>query len=221
MTQDTVKKYPFLVGISYVDKMASPMICTGSLIEKNWVLTGAICVAKEREYFVTYTRVTGTQEKYLTVKVLGIVLHPEYTETRYANNIALVKIEDIEHITKYAQLSMSDYARRFRLPVLYARYWYDPVKKRTLHLAKFNITLCHTSPTNFEAFICVESPPDVKLYSGVQLIYNGTKVIGVYSGIARRFVPISDHYEWIRKEKEKESSRLSVTLTFDVSDDDG
>lgn len=211
------KRYSFLVGVSFENERAEAMICTGSLIEASWVLTAGFCIAEDRKYYITYTRNTETYEKYVRVDAIGRNLHPEYTEKDHANNIGLLKVQSVPDIT-FAHLSMGDYTSRHYLPVLYARYWYDAVTKRTLHLAEFNITRCIEIHVKLEEFICVDDPPHFTMHDGAHLIYNQTKVIGIYSGFAKRFVPISDHYDWIRREREKDALRVSVALTFDFAD---
>lgn len=200
---DTSKLYSFLVGISYDDVNVTTMFCTGSLIQINWVLTAGICMVVERKYFVTYTRSVGLQETYGRADVLKTILHPEYVQNDVSNNIGLMKIENVQNIHKFAQISIGDYVDRLGLPVLSARYWYNPSEKRTLYLEKLTTDRCGILGLNLVGFICVDASPDLKFYNGVHLLYNDTKVIGIYSGLASRFVPITDHYEWISDVREK------------------
>ncbi|XP_026326887.1 uncharacterized protein LOC113235421 [Hyposmocoma kahamanoa] len=213
----TIKHYPFIVGISYVDSLASQMFCTGSLIEESWVLTAGDCVAKQREYFITYTKTTNYQQSFVDVKVLRRILHPEYTKHNHAKNIGLMKIEKVNDISTYAQLSTSDYTKRVMLPVLYARYSY---KKCALHLERMHISHCPNKDVKLKKFICVDTTPSTLFYDGVHLLHNHTKVIGIYSGMTKRFVRISDHYHWIREQREKDPlSILSVALNVEIDDE--
>lgn len=214
---NTFQNYPFIVGISYVDSLASHMFCTGSLIEESWVLTAGDCVVKEREYFVTYAKTTNYQQSFVDVKVLRKILHPEYTKHNHAKNIGLMKIEKVNDISAYAQLARSDYTRRLMLPVIYARYSY---KKCALHLERMHIVRCSHNGVKLKKFICVDSSPSTLFYEGVHLLHNHTKVIGIYSGMTKRFVRISDHYDWILEVREKDPlSILSVALNVEIDDE--
>lgn len=219
IVQHLTKGYRFIVGISYDHPMALVMFCTGSLIQDTWVLTAGICVAEEREYIVTYTRDIkhGSQQALMRVNVTERVLHPGYSETTNANNIGLMKVEPIKDINAFAQFSKTDYTLRYMLPVVYARYWYDPITTVELHLEKLNISYCSTTKKETESVICVQGP-DIEIYKGGQLVYNNITIIGVYSGQAKRFVPISDHFDWIRRETDNNTMRISVALTLDTED---
>lgn len=215
---NTIRRFSYVVGISYVDRHPN-VFCTGSLIEETWVLTAGICVAENSEYVVTYTKAFDHS---VDVRVLSTILHPEYTSDKYANNIALMKIETISDISTYAQLTMSEFTNRKNLQVRYANYLYDPDTKRSIHLETVTIQPCPNLASMLpktEDFICTNSPSDHTLHKGAHLLFDFTKVIGIFSGVPNKFVPISDHYNWIREELEKNSLRISVGLAVEFDGD--
>lgn len=214
------KKFSYILAIGYVDRDPDTF-CTGSLIDESWVLTAGICVAENSKYFVTYTTIFDTS---VEVRVLSTILHPEYTLDKYANNIALMKIEAIRDISAHAQLIMTEFTNRKDLHVHYISNRFDPITNYSLHLQTLTIQPCpNYAPlilAKTEAnFICTTSPSDPELHKGAQLLFNVTNVIGIQSGIPNKFVPISDHFNWIREELEKNPLRISVGIAVEFDGD--
>ncbi|CAH1790054.1 unnamed protein product, partial [Owenia fusiformis] len=93
--------WPWAVALKYGDKFQ----CGGTLIHQNWVITAAHCVrglylSDEYNYNVlkNWTVLLGKHDLYelenntMTVGVSKIVLHEEYEEVTYTNDVALFKL---------------------------------------------------------------------------------------------------------------------------------
>jgi V8-like Glu-specific endopeptidase len=85
-------EFPFVALVTYEP---SYQMCTGVLIDPEWVLTAAHCVYKSQENYlyvsVNMTNIKSAQNKY--IKVYPII-HEKYDSDTVANDIALLRLEE-------------------------------------------------------------------------------------------------------------------------------
>ncbi|XP_074621871.1 complement C2-like isoform X1 [Acropora palmata] len=97
--------WPWLVNVH----RDGSSVCSGALINKEWVITGARCFhSKTRRRIVSpasrYTITAGGHKKTITgqsIKAAKILIHENYNRQNYANDIALVKLDRKVKFGKY------------------------------------------------------------------------------------------------------------------------
>nr|AUI10840.1 putative PQM protease precursor [Hogna radiata] len=90
-------KYPWMVSVQqwYGDKLRP--ICGGAILNENWIVTAAHCfdqpvINSDYEVYVGLFSLRKTNEPPVRkLKVSKIIIHEEYEDTGFANDIALIK----------------------------------------------------------------------------------------------------------------------------------
>lgn len=219
------KKYPYVVGVGYVDTAQNETetnICSGSLIDKTWVITAGSCLQKygKREQFVCIDENCNRDLSVSKVKVLsrqffssakpdeesyGAIMSPTF--------LGMLKIETLA-IKTLPKLSSDDYRVRFGLQVVYAVFRKD-FKTDKVHIIEFVICPCLAM---FKAFICVQDPDNaLSTFYGAPLIHDDT-IIGIYAGSVENnklFVPVNELLDEIRERiAEEEQPTVNTKLTI-------
>lgn len=218
---DIYNQFPFVVCIETTGKTPKPIqFCTGSLIQRNWVITAAHCLIDEN-VTVSYGN-TISRQLAITVKVLKHIKHPQYKMIRnkehwsVTNDIGLIEVENIP-INPLAKLSSTDYKEFIESPVVFAGYGFMWLQ-RTVDSTDLmrQIEAIDSTPLlvghgeTIECKLEVVWHPSICAYAklemrritdpGGPLIHNGT-IIGIFSGSSGDklvYVPVSLYLIWIR-----------------------
>ncbi|XP_018569549.1 serine protease easter-like [Anoplophora glabripennis] len=109
-TEAGLREFPWMALLAYNTEYGRQFICGGSIINENYILTAAHCVVKT-EYPLVGVRVgeysilseKDCEEKQpndclpppkdLTVE--KVIIHPDYSTSTYANDIALLRVSKI------------------------------------------------------------------------------------------------------------------------------
>lgn len=225
---DTDNRFPYVVSIEQKTRHTYLRLCSGIVIDENWILTAGHCVRENATLTVTYRNMTHT-DTIERVKVFSNIRHPNFQFFKSPtmnwttfNDIGLLNVEKID-IKPFARLSSNNYKRYLGLSVDFAGYgntwnkseaatseeWKDKklmLNNSPLLIGLGVVTNCGGNITE-KLCLCVHATVTStrKGDSGGPLIYEG-KVIGVHIGKLydeMAFVPISRHLFWIREEKEK------------------
>ncbi|XP_078594199.1 serine proteinase stubble-like [Branchiostoma floridae x Branchiostoma japonicum] len=99
--------YPWQVGLLNVVHSVRPF-CGGALLSENWVVTAAHCIGDPVLVVVGEHDVSNSPEWKETVEVKQIIVHPDYNDDTYENDIALLKLD--------SPVSLNDYVQPICLP---------------------------------------------------------------------------------------------------------
>jgi trypsin len=87
--------HPFMAGLLIGD--FGRVACGGALIQKNVVITAAHCVQEEKDTIRVLLGTNDAKDSNPTVKVKGIISHPDYdAEGGLLNDIAVLILEDYD-----------------------------------------------------------------------------------------------------------------------------
>ncbi|KAH8292220.1 hypothetical protein KR054_007124, partial [Drosophila jambulina] len=92
--QATAEQYPWLARIAYRNRTSSRISfrCSGSLISSNYIVTAAHCVVNlVSDLELSHVRLGGTDASNV-LAISQVQVHPNYDQPRYANDIALLRI---------------------------------------------------------------------------------------------------------------------------------
>ncbi|MGZ8348484.1 MAG: S1 family peptidase [Allosphingosinicella sp.] len=99
----TAVRYPYISAFSRVSDSRRVYFCTGTLVEPRWILTAAHCFhtpggerIPDRDVWAAIGRDLLKQaEEEAQVHTDRIVIHPDYDPRTQANDLALVRLEEI------------------------------------------------------------------------------------------------------------------------------
>lgn len=100
--------YPFFQVAIIMNSLLSSSLCGGSVISQFAVLTAAHCTITNVRNFliiagaVNRAQVEATQQR-RTVEASGFVQHPNYSQLRLANDIAVLQVTDAFIFNSYVQ----------------------------------------------------------------------------------------------------------------------
>lgn len=225
---DTGNRFPYVVCIEQQMGYNNVRICSGIVIDENWVLTAGHCVRKNKTLTVTYrNRIKNNNVE--RVNILSNIRHPYYQNITSPSDdwtifydLALIQVEKID-IGTYAKLSSNNYKKYSGLSVVFAGYGNTWNKSEVATLAEWKdrklmlnntplllgngvVSKCGINVTE-ELCLCVRDTASFTREgdSGGPLVHNGT-VIAVHIGKLddeMAFIPISRHLSWICEEKSK------------------
>ncbi|KAH8265233.1 hypothetical protein KR038_001881, partial [Drosophila bunnanda] len=92
--QATPGQYPWLARIVYRNRSSSRISfrCSGSLISSNYIVTAAHCVVKlVNDLELSHVRVGGPDAAN-ALAISQVLVHPNYDQPRYSNDIALLRL---------------------------------------------------------------------------------------------------------------------------------
>lgn len=228
---DVENKYPFVVVLEkqpiQYHSFEIKKKCSGSLIDDNWIITSAHCLADNIKT-VRYGNMTLNANK-TTTNVLLKIQHPLYknvaTKFYYhtENDIALIKVDKIP--IEIAKIDPIQFSNLTNNDVVYADFerphiasgFSEDINKTIKMLSRFEnsalkvyegvITDCKRERTQiwYDA-LCVKTkrtPIEIlRESSGGPLLLNG-KIVGVNVGLLYdnvvRFTPISPYLGWIHE----------------------
>lgn len=225
---DTDNRYPYVVSIEMEIDHNYVRICSGIVIDENWILTAGHCIRENMTLSVTYRNRTN-KTSFERVNILANIRHLNYQNVKSPSDnlpnfddIALIKVEKIV-IDSFATLSSDNNKTFAGLSVVFAGYgntwnkseaatyadWKD--KKLLLNyiplLVGMGVVITCGIDVTEELCLCVRGTDTFTRQgdSGGPLVHDGT-VIGVHIGKlndAMAFISISRHLNWIRKEISK------------------
>lgn len=227
---DVDNRFPYVVCIEQQLDLSYLRLCSGILIDENWILTAGHCIRENLNLTVTY-RNRSKRNNVERVDILLQIRHPNFQILNWPtinlnltilNDIGLLKVEKV-HIGTFAQLCSENFKIFVGSSVVFAGYgntwnkseastiaeWKDKKLKfndSPLLLGEGVVSEC-TIRTPEQLSICVYSPVSStrKGDSGGPLLLDG-KVIGVHSGKLKddmKFVPVSPYLSWIQEMKSK------------------
>ncbi|XP_031417407.1 chymotrypsin-like protease CTRL-1 [Clupea harengus] len=95
--------WPWQVSIHY--DILGQHICGGTLINNQWVLTAAHCIESSAALYTIYlgrqTQYTLANPNEVRRSVQSIIIHPDYLNKPFANDIALLKLSEPVTFTDY------------------------------------------------------------------------------------------------------------------------
>lgn len=218
---DIYNQFPFVVCIETTAKTPDPIkFCTGSLIERNWVITAAHCLVHEN-VTVSYGN-TISRQLAITVKVLNQIKHPQHKMIRnneqwsVTNDVGLIEVENIP-INSLGKLSTVNYKEFLKAPVVFAGYGFiwlqktldsaDPARQiKAIDSIPLLVGQGETMECKLEVVwhpsICVYAEQEMRRIAdhGGPLLHNGT-ILGIFSGGSGNtmvYVPVSFYLIWIR-----------------------
>lgn len=189
-------KYSYVVGVGFNDSESriDKHVCSGCLIEINWVITAGKCTDLKRNYFVSVP-----QYKNGTVFLTKFSVLKSFVYARDNNNGALfgvMRIQNIPFDYELPTLPVDDYINRVDLPVAFVQF--DAESK--LSSSKVFNVVTSVCPEGIENVVCVGDEKDIIYSFGGPLMYEDV-IIGVYSGYLeedrKEFVPVSSFLNWI------------------------
>lgn len=226
------KKYPYVVGVGFIETeqktnrpVTETIACSGSVIEKNWVITAGSCTHKysNREHFIL--SFDEYYDGYFSVRKVKVLSRELFTyagseEDMYGDVVAptllgLLKIETLP-IKTLPELSSGNYTKHFGLPVVYVEYSAVRPKELKTHYLKIIDFVISPCPDVFKEFICVQDyVQSLATYYGAPLIHDNT-VIGLYAGSSttyatyKMFVPVSKFLNKVREKIAEENDPLVI-----------
>lgn len=225
---DTDNRFPYVVSIEREIDHNYVRICSGIVIDENWILTAGHCLRENLTLSVTYRNRTK-KSIVERVNILTSIQHPNYQKVKSPSDnltnfddTALIKVEKIV-IDSFATLSSENNKTLLGLSVVFAGYgntwnnseadtsadWKD--KKLLLNyiplLVGTGVVITCGIDVTEELCLCVRATDTFtrKGDSGGPLVHEGT-VIGVHIGKLNNemaFISISRHFNWIHKEISK------------------
>lgn len=228
--QEKLYNYPYIVGIGFIitdeDVQIDVNICTGSLVQINWVVTAGDCIAEEKHYFVSFVTYKDGAPIVNKTEVTERFLHPGFKRPTFHTNIGLITVVTVD-MPILPKLSLHDYSRSSGLPVVYIGFWTkaDGSKNDRLEIGKFVICPCGSLTKNV---ICTRNEINISIsYNwftvGGALLHEGT-LIGLYIGKVNqyigRFLAINVNYHWINQiiQEDMTLPRLSVAVSLDFDE---
>ncbi|XP_070708147.1 chymotrypsin-like protease CTRL-1 [Pempheris klunzingeri] len=101
----TAGSWPWQVSVHVKTFSASQHICGGTLISDQWVLTAAHCIGKNspRDWILYFGRETQTGPNVHEVSrsVSQVIVHSDYNNTLFNNDIALMRLSSPVSFTNY------------------------------------------------------------------------------------------------------------------------
>ncbi|XP_041675109.1 CLIP domain-containing serine protease 14D [Drosophila eugracilis] len=95
--QASAGQYPWLARIAYRNRSdRSSFRCSGSLISSNYIVTAAHCVINLVSDLELSHVQLGNEDGLNTYAIERVLVHPNYDQPRYANDIALLRINSTD-----------------------------------------------------------------------------------------------------------------------------
>lgn len=106
-TESTSGEWPWMVLLS-TSNSTSNFFCGGSLISERWVLTAAHCVLNSPGAIYAFVGEYSKSTNDISAnKISTIIVHPDYDPLTSDNDIALLKLSNVETITPVNIISSS------------------------------------------------------------------------------------------------------------------
>lgn len=206
-TDDTLAKYPYVVGIGYVEKGKAIYSCTGILIHDDWVLSAGDCLEVDRKYFVAITRNdNGSISVTKIEKIIDRQLkyHFDY-EMDHSTYIGLLRMAPSPPRNILYPTLVSTFIRQYDMRFVYLEYLpgnQDGSETNYIKTVKFISTGCLKEFVT-TVYICVLDDKGVlgKNYGGA-LLHKDTFLVGLFAADVvdmnlKRFIAIRPFYKWI------------------------
>ncbi|XP_073674436.1 chymotrypsin-like protease CTRL-1 [Garra rufa] len=93
-----IQSWPWQVSIK---TSSGELICAGSLIDKNWILTAAHCLVEPTHHYVVLGQNDlASKDEFVQVKNISkVITHPDFNKQTMHNDIALLKLSSSVEIT--------------------------------------------------------------------------------------------------------------------------
>lgn len=134
LSKQTPAEY-FSSAVSILD--GSNDICSGTILNKRWVITSANCIEKYknvRNLQLLYGSDNRQDDKRLSVAVEKVQIHPEFNSETLVNNIALIKTQKNMKLSGDIEAVKLPTTETFEDDLAYAIGW-----KHTDERVRFNI----------------------------------------------------------------------------------
>lgn len=199
-SDENLKKYPYLVGIGYIEADKEIHACTGTLLQENWVVTNGDCIEEERKYYVAIINAkNGHIDK--NKKIIGRYFKDNFDfELGDSTLLGLIKIDHISTSTKTYPTPISNQLPLYDVQLVYLEY-----VNNTAKVVKFTSSPCFRNVIDI-VYVCVKDARHVlSTKYGGPLLYNGTSLVGVYSADiinedVKRFIAIKPYFRWINEQ---------------------
>lgn len=199
-----INKYPYVVGIGYTEAKKDIHVCTGTLLQENWVITAGDCIEQHRSYFVVITNNKDGKDVHTTVRtVLGRYVKDHFDfNAEDSSFLGLIKIDHVASIIKtYPTLPQKPLPPK-DLRFVYVEYvagLEDKSKNNKAKVVNFGSSWCEPM------YVCVNDARHVlSTKYGGPLFYNGSIIVGVFSrdivdGNIKRFIALNHYFDWINQ----------------------
>lgn len=115
---------------------ASPTFCSGAILNENWILSTADCIANAVTIRVDVGS-TDINNPYLSVLPDAFILHPQFNTDKFKNNIALVRLPEKSKLDFSDEVSQRRYSP-IRLPK--RRQFSESFEKYEAYFSGFGIS---------------------------------------------------------------------------------
>lgn len=202
-SDDNLKKYPFAVGVGYIEGGKKFHTCAGCLLQENWLITAGDCIEHERTYFVTITHNKGTENRRVFDRYVKDNLDFNNDDSTL---LGLMKIDFVSNSIKTYPKLITKHLPPFDVRFIYVEYvagLEDESKNNKVKVVNLVSSPCIKEITE-SLYVCVNDQRHaLSTRYGGPLLYNGT-LVGVYSAdiidvTVKRFISIRSYSGWINQ----------------------